>query len=221
MIDPAPTRSAARCRPGGRSARVRSAVLAATIELLAERGVEATDLADVARRAGVHPTTVQRRWGSRARLIGEALLERSRPLTPVPDTGSLATDLEQLLMEGVVLLRTSAVRALFELLLAPRSEQVPDLAAARDRFWAAHMREVNGIVGRAVQRGELPAGTDAASLVELLIGPVIVRVLLMDDDMADGEISALVQRVLIAFWPPGNRAATLPLDKEAVTPPGP
>src|SRR5262245_64597066 len=101
-----------RPRPGGRSARVRAAVLAATLELLAERGFERTELPEVARRAGVHATTVYRRWGAKVRLVGEALLERARPLTPTPDTGTLRSDLEQLLGEGGAHMRTPPVRAL-------------------------------------------------------------------------------------------------------------
>src|SRR5688572_33420223 len=89
-----------RPRPGGRSARVRSAVLEATLELLAERGYDGAEVPEVARRAGVHPTTVYRRWGTKSRLVGEALLERSRPLTPTPDTGSLRPDLGRLLVAG-------------------------------------------------------------------------------------------------------------------------
>src|SRR5215207_3763595 len=108
----------ARVRPGGRSARVRAAVLAATLQLLAERGYDQLELPAVARRAGVNITTVYRRWGARARLVGEALLERTRPLRPTPDTGALRTDLEQLLVEEGALLRTPPVRAMFELLLS-------------------------------------------------------------------------------------------------------
>ena len=101
-----------RPRPGGRSARVRAAVLQATLELLAETGYDGAELPEVARRAGVHPTTIYRRWGTKSRLVGEAILERSRPLSPTPDTGSLRTDLERLLLEGAGLVRTPAVRAL-------------------------------------------------------------------------------------------------------------
>jgi AcrR family transcriptional regulator len=161
------TRAAGRRpRPGGRSARVRAAVLAATLELLAERGYERTELPEVARRAGVNAATVYRRWGSKARLAGEALLERAEPLVPTPDTGALRTDLERLLVEGGALLRTPPVRAMFEILLAQSTNPATEIAAARDRFLARHVEEARRIVDRAVERSELPAGTDPAALVE-------------------------------------------------------
>lgn len=49
-------------RPGGRTARVRAAVLDAAGDLLAENGFARLDLAEVAARAEVGKTTVYRRW---------------------------------------------------------------------------------------------------------------------------------------------------------------
>ena len=82
-------------RPGGRSERVRSNVLAATQELLAEGGYDALRVDDVATRAGVHKTTVYRRWPTKAALVMAVLDSRSAERVPVPDTGSLEGDLRQ------------------------------------------------------------------------------------------------------------------------------
>ena len=188
-----------RPRLGGRSARVRAAVLAATLELLAEGSYEAVEVPEIARRAGVHPTTVYRRWGTKARLVGEALLERSRPLSRTPDTGSLRGDLEQLLLEGAGLARTPAVRALFEVLLAESTDPSTEVADARDRFWAAHLEEARGIVERAVVRSELRSGTDPAALVELVIGPALLRLVLMGQDLAPADMSRIVDRAIGAL----------------------
>ena len=59
----------------------------------------------------------------------------------------------------------------------------PEVAAARDRFWAAHLEEARGIVDRAVARGELPAGTDPAALIDLVIGPAVLRLRMMGQDL--------------------------------------
>ncbi len=188
-----------RPRPGGRSAHVRSAVLAATIEVLTERGYDGAELPEIARRAGVHPTTVYRRWGTKARLVGEALLERSRPLSPTPDTGALRTDLERLLLDGAALVHTPSVRALFELLVADLTDRTTEVAAARDGFWAAHLEEARGIVDRAVARSELPVGTDPAALVDLVIGPALLRLLLMGQDLGPSDVARIVARAIAAL----------------------
>src|SRR6267154_2033770 len=49
-------------RPGGRSARVRREVLAATLHVLLEEGLDATTIPAIADRAGVHHTSIYRRW---------------------------------------------------------------------------------------------------------------------------------------------------------------
>jgi len=202
---PPPAEPSRRPRPGGRSARVRTAVLQATLELLAERGYDGAELPEVARRAGVHPTTVYRRWRTKSQLVGEALLERSRPLSPTPDTGSLRTDLERLLLEGAGLVRTPAVRALFEVLLAGSADASTEVAAARDRFWGAHLDEAHGIVERAVARSELPAATDPAALVDLVIGPALLRLVLMGQDLEPVELSMIVDRAIAALRGPQVR----------------
>src|SRR3954470_7765928 len=77
-------------RPGGRSARVRAAVLSATLEVLVETGYDGLSVDAVAARAGVHKTTVYRRWPTKAELVAAAAADRSEQPVPVPDTGSLA-----------------------------------------------------------------------------------------------------------------------------------
>jgi AcrR family transcriptional regulator len=83
-------------RPGGRSARVRQDVLAAATELLTEAGYDGLSIEAVAGRAGVHKTTVYRRWPTKADLIADALTARSAQHVPVPDTGTFAGDLAEL-----------------------------------------------------------------------------------------------------------------------------
>jgi AcrR family transcriptional regulator len=181
-------------------------VLAATLGLLDERGFEALELPEVARRAGVHATTVYRRWGSKARLVGEALLERGRQFSPTPDTGALRTDLERLLVEGGALLRTPAVVAMFEVLLSESANPSPEIARARDRFFAAHVEEARAIVDRAVARGELPPGTDPGALVELIIGPALLRALLLGLELGPPAAAEIVARAEAALRAPPGRA---------------
>src|SRR5689334_5142584 len=84
---------AVRRRPGGRSARVRQSVLDATLALLAERGLDGLTVAEVAELAGVHETSIRRRWQTRENLACDAMLNYSEQQLPIPDTGSLREDL--------------------------------------------------------------------------------------------------------------------------------
>jgi AcrR family transcriptional regulator len=174
-------------------------VLGATLALLAERGFDDLELPQVALRAGVNASTVYRRWGSKTRLVGEALLERARPLSPTPDTGALRSDLERLLLEGGALLRTPSVRALFEVLLSESGHPSPEIAQARDRFFAAHRVEAGTVVERAIARSDLAPGTDPGALIELVIGPALLRSLFMGLDLDPPAVAAIVARAEAAL----------------------
>jgi AcrR family transcriptional regulator len=84
-------------RPGGRSTRVRAAVHRAVEDLLVESGGGTGELTlpVVAARAGVHPTTLYRRWGSVGELLADVATSRFTGSVVVPDTGTLRGDLER------------------------------------------------------------------------------------------------------------------------------
>ena len=186
-----------RQRPGGRSARGRSAVLAATAELLVEGGYDLVEISEVARRAGVHPTTINRRWPTTAQLVGEALLERSQVLSPTPDTGSLKGDLTRLVSDGRDLIGSPAVRALFQVLLTGAT--TTEIAAARPVLGRHISVEACGIVERAVARSQILARTDPAALVDLVVGPALLRLLLMGQELPQTEIEVPVRRAIASL----------------------
>ena len=100
------TDAAVRQRPGGRSARVRQSVLDATLALLGGGGLDKLTVADIAQRAGVHETSIRRRWRTRENLICDALLNYSELHLPIPDTGSLREDLAAFATELAAYLTT-------------------------------------------------------------------------------------------------------------------
>ncbi|MGV9264962.1 TetR/AcrR family transcriptional regulator [Kitasatospora sp. NPDC003701] len=162
-----------RRRPGGRAARVRQAVLAATMEVLAEEGIARLSIAGVAARAGVNETTVYRRWGTREKLVLDAMLAGSDEGIPVPDTGSVRTDLAAFARALAAYLATPAGRAVAR--AAALSSDDPDLAEAWQTFWQSRLDQAGAIIGRAVERGELPTDTDTALALELLCSPLQTR----------------------------------------------
>ncbi|GCD92980.1 TetR/AcrR family transcriptional regulator [Embleya hyalina] len=165
-----------RRRPGGRAARVRAAVLAAAMDALAEGGIAGFGVADVAVRAGVNESTVYRRWGSREKLLLDAMLTGSDAGIPVPDTGEVRTDL------------AAFARALAEYMATPLGGAVaraatlgsddPVLAESWRTFWQSRLDQAGAIVRRGVERGELPPDTDTGLALELLCAPLQTRALL-------------------------------------------
>jgi AcrR family transcriptional regulator len=82
-----------------RSERSRQAILAASLELLAERGYAALTIEGIAARAGAGKQTLYRWWPSKAAIVLEAINARAALLAPVPGTGSARERLRSFLRE--------------------------------------------------------------------------------------------------------------------------
>ncbi|MFE3456349.1 TetR/AcrR family transcriptional regulator C-terminal ligand-binding domain-containing protein [Nocardiopsis aegyptia] len=169
-------------RPGGRTARVRAAVLAAAGDALAEHGMAGLDLADVARRADVGRTTVYRRWGSVPALVADLLADMAEQSLPRVETGSLLEDL----LANARLVRRTLVDprqgALFKAMIAAAACD-DRTADALHRFYAARIAEWAPCVDQAVERGEVPPGTDAHEVVRAVSAPLYYRFLASGDPL--------------------------------------
>ncbi|MFE1994905.1 TetR/AcrR family transcriptional regulator [Streptomyces parvulus] len=193
-------------RPGGRTARVRSAVLRAAGDALAEHGLAGLDLADVARRAEVGRTTVYRRWGTPASLVADLLADMAEQSLPRTESGSLLGDLRA---NARLVRRTLAdprQGALFKAVLAAATCD-PQTAAALHRFYEIRVAEWEPCVRQAVERGELPAATDTREVIRAVSAPLYYRLLTtgdpLDEAAADraAEAAAAAARAG-AFVPP-------------------
>jgi AcrR family transcriptional regulator len=163
-------------RPGGRTARVRAAVLRAAGDVLAERGFAHLDLADVARRAEVGKTTVYRRWGTPAALVADLLVDMAEQSLPRTETGTVLGDLRA---NADLVRRTLAdprQGALFRAVIAAASCDDRTARSLR-RFYEVRVAEWAPCVEQGVRRGELPAGTDAAAVVRAVSAPLYYALL--------------------------------------------
>ncbi|OIV38386.1 TetR family transcriptional regulator [Mangrovactinospora gilvigrisea] len=182
-------------RPGGRTARVRAAVLRAAGDALVEHGLAGVDLADVARRADVGRTTVYRRWGTVPALVADMLAEMAEDSLPRTDSGSLEADLRANALLVVATLTDERQGPLFRAVLAAASCEAAT-AEALHRFYAVRVAEWAPAVESAVARGELPAGTDPAEVVRAVSAPLYYRMLTgagpLDEAAAERAVSAAV-----------------------------
>ena len=194
-IGAAPARAKRPVRLGGRSARVRASVLQAAFTILTQRGIDDFTIADVAVRAGVHETSIYRRWGTRTGLAAEACLHFAETALSIPDTGSLRSDLVALLRRLTNLLTSPQGRALLALAVA----RDPDAVAARRAYWQRRFNLARAIFDRAVSRGEFPRHADPIIFLEALIAPLYLRLLVTDEPIEDWPSSRMVDHLLFAF----------------------
>ncbi|MFD3870839.1 TetR/AcrR family transcriptional regulator [Streptomyces sp. NPDC058623] len=166
-------------RPGGRTARVRTAVLRVAGDTLAEQGFHALDLAEIARRADVGKTTVYRRWGTVAALVADLLTDMAEQSLPRTETGSLLDDLTA----NADLVRRTLTDprqgALFKAVIAAATSD-PRTAEALHRFYEVRVAEWAPCVREAAERGEIPADTDPAEVIRAVSAPLYYRFLTTD-----------------------------------------
>jgi AcrR family transcriptional regulator len=119
-----------------RSAAADAAILAATREALVDLGWSKLTLGDVATRAGVAKTTLYRRWAGKNELVVDAVAELFDELR-LPDRGSLAADIEGVVLQfAAILARPEARSGLMAVIAestrddALREPPEPDPAAA-------------------------------------------------------------------------------------------
>jgi AcrR family transcriptional regulator len=182
-----------RRRPGGRSARVRRAVLDATIDAVAHSGVVGLTVEDIADRSGVHKTTVYRRWPSLDDLVVEALLDRAEEHVPVPDKGNLRSDLLAFVGAVAANITSPTGRALIS---ATGQGGSAALDRLREQFWTSRFALVRTILDRARDRGEISPTVDPDLLIELVVAPLYFRLLISHKPLSPKFRADVVDAVL-------------------------
>jgi len=164
-----PAGVARHARVGGRSARVVSAVLRTTLEVLGERGYAGLRIEDVATRAGVNKTTIYRRWPTRAELVIAALTALATPPTAV-ETGRLECDLHATFMTATTLRSSSVGRGVVRTLIAERGD--PEVDSVVRVIKERHRAPARSVLERARRRGDLPKHVDIELLLDILTGTI-------------------------------------------------
>lgn len=183
-------------RSGGRAKRVVDAVLRSTIEQLAVDGWADLRIEAVAARAGVHKTTIYRRWPTRGALVAAALAAtpfRSFGSTS-PDTGSLPGDIRALVDDFSHVWAEPRTRAVARTLTATRDDS--EVAEVWSSYWRTQTDHVRPIVQRAVERGEADPGADADFVAEMYLGTVFLHAVELQRDLTPPWTDLLVDAVV-------------------------
>lgn len=171
-------------RPGGRTSRVRAAVLDAALLVLAEVGYTGLTIERIAERSGVNKTTIYRRWQTKEAVLAAAIDEVASDEFPIPATGSIDGDLRAF-GRGLVDFLTSDSPALAGIVRAMFSDaaQEPLIAGLKRDFFASRYEGAAGMVEAAIARGELPADVDVREFVGLVAAPIYYRKLVTEEPL--------------------------------------
>lgn len=193
--------------PAGRTGRPRSAaadaaILAATRDALVELGWSKLTLGDVANRAGVAKTTLYRRWAGKNELVVDAVAELFDELR-LPDRGSLAADIEGVVLQFAAILARPEARSGLMAVVAESTRDGALRERIRDSIVERQKRLVVEGRARAEHRGELPPSpnpTEAARTMDLIFDMVagaVVHRTLVSAEPADEEWVRSFTRILL------------------------
>lgn len=161
---------APRGRP--RDPAIDAAVLDVTRQLLEERGFAGTTVQEIAKRAGVHPPGIYRRWPSRLALIEDAAFSTLTDIDFAP-SGDLRADLRRFLQEYERNLGSPSARAAIPGLLAAYQHDEPAPPAqwmhltVRPQFY-----EILRAAG-----DDVDPDLDPDQAFDLVLGAILARVL--------------------------------------------
>ena len=185
-------------RQGGRSARVVKSVLDATITELALNGYGALNMEAVAARAGVNKTTVYRRWPQKAELVRQAIIALADQRRTIPDTGSLRSDLLITLKQFADAAQSPEGRSIILTLTMERTD--PEVAALAQSLRKERESATEVVIKRAIERGDLPKGTDARLIHLALVSTVRHRVVVQQESVTDDFFVRLIDLILLGAY---------------------
>ncbi|MHC9046267.1 TetR/AcrR family transcriptional regulator [Microbacterium saperdae] len=186
--------------PRPRSEKARQSVLEAMRAALSAGGYEAVTIEGLAESAGVSKQTIYRWWGSKAAILGEALVEGSVPGADVavPFSDDLGADLRAWFSAvSAGLADADGVAVARALIVVTASD--PELGLELNEKLAAPIREwVTSRLSLAVAAGDVRADVDAATVADQFIAMASYAALLgrpLGDERVDATVGVLLRGI--------------------------
>lgn len=176
-----------------RSETARTAIIDAAAELLLTHGLGEVSMDAVAEHAGVSKATIYRWWPTKETLALEALYhEWDTAPSSVKATGPLRDDLLSLLRPWIRRVRTRPYGRVIAALVTEANTDPEFAKEYRARFVEPRRQPARVLFKRAIERGEIPAGTDVEVALDLLFGPIYHRLLHGHAPITDRFVEAVV-----------------------------
>ncbi|WP_280391420.1 TetR/AcrR family transcriptional regulator [Nocardia brasiliensis] len=174
------------------------AILAATLDLVAEQGYPAMTMDAVAARANASKATIYRRWRNKAELVKAALdAYDADHNAAIPVTGTLRGDLLAVL-EALCTKASERYTTMIGGLVAAMQFDADLAAALREHIEDEELSPFHDALRRAMDRGDLPADTDV-DLIHDVAEAMILRQTQLGSGFDDTFITRLVDDVLLVL----------------------
>lgn len=188
-----------------RSQRTEAVILAATREMLAKGGVRELTVEGVAARSGVAKTTIYRRWRSKDELALAVLIEMVQTVVAVPALADARSELVALVQGAVRVLGKTLMGPVMQGLVSELATDSELARAFRDSVVTLRLREVERLLQRGIDRGELRPDIDIGLTHEMLFGAVYYRLFLSGEPLDRKLAERIVDALLPGLRKPARR----------------
>jgi AcrR family transcriptional regulator len=174
--------------------RSRRVILEAVLVELGEVGYGAMTIEGVAARAGVGKSTIYRHWPGKLELVEDAFRTVKAELA-VPTQGTIRERILSVMHQIADLVAESTYSACMPALIeaAERDAKVHEFHC---RFSSERRAVLVAVLRSAVESGELVAGTDPEILADALVGPILMRRLMLGLPVSREMATGLVDQLL-------------------------
>ena len=174
--------------------RSRRVILEAALDELGDVGYGALTIEAVAARAGVGKSTIYRHWSGKLALVEDAF-RTLKAQAVIPETGPIRERIIAFLEQLATLVEESTYSACMPALIEA-AEHDPQVRAFHCEFSAEKRAVLVDVLGEAAASGELPRDTDPELLADALLGPIVMRRLMLYEPFDPKQVPALVDQVL-------------------------
>jgi TetR/AcrR family transcriptional regulator, regulator of autoinduction and epiphytic fitness len=148
----------------------------------------------VAARAGVGKSTVYRHWPGKLQLVEDAIRTLKTVVAP-PQGGTVRERVTALLVQLATGMADSTWSSCLPAII-DAAERDPDVLAIHRRLAYERRQVMVDLLAEGVETGEVPGDVDLHILGECLVGPIVIRRLLLHEPFDPACVPALVAQVL-------------------------
>ena len=188
-----------------RDPKLDTAIIGATLQLLADGGYAALTMEAVAARAGVGKATLYRRWAGKEQLVIEAVATLSQQHNSEQVSEQLTGVRDELVARLEAMRRksdSSLAGKIFPRLIGESADNPEFMARYREQVLEPRRQRFRACLARGIEQGLIRPDVDLDHAIDLMVGPMVYRSLIRRQPPPGPELAArIVDDVLVCLAP--------------------